>query len=68
MTLKEYLKLLAQEDADEGEGFKTSLEDLKKIILEKVPELASQKPRFFRACYEIYEVHYNECRKEDQHD
>ena len=64
MTLKEYLKLLAQEDVEEGEGFKTSLEDLKKIILEKVPELASQKPRFFRTCYEIYEEYYNECRKE----
>ena len=60
MTLKEYLKLLAQEDADEGEGFKTSLEDLRKIILEKVPELAGQKPRFFRTCYEKYEVYYNE--------
>ena len=62
MTLKEYLKLLAREDVDEGADFKTTPEELKKIILEKVPGLANQKPKFFRTCYEIYEVYYNEFR------
>ena len=63
MKLGEYLRLLAEEDWEEGPDFKISKEELKEILMERIQQDLIDDA-FVNACYEVYCDRFNELASE----